>query len=411
VDLDAESLRRANEVAEMVSEGHAQNAEHLFAPAFLGRLPHGGLGEVLSGLRSQLGRCAGIKRIESIGRSVVRYRMQCERGGSVDFDLVIEPSPPHRIETWLIRQVTPVEPSLKRGARALESVEKALSLLGAEAGMLLVELRGGDVVSHLHHQLDRPFLIGSLAKLCTFSMLLDVLDRRQLQWHDVAYIEETDRSLPTGSLAYWPKAAPLTVHTLATLLILDSDNTANDMLLRVLRDMPSSRQPDGICQAAMSTRQYFGLRAAPELSAQYAAATSPSEQRQILQRLPPIELEELAARFAASANRAPVTGWVATPGQMVVVLKRLHAQLREASAAPAREIFNASRKNDPLLASFPFVAAKGGTDRGLMSHGLIVETGPDATWLCVLVWNGHSVQPPQAYRDALQGALSAIANL
>ncbi len=408
---EAASLKRAQDVAALMSGEQLPAAEKLFAPSFLGRLPLGGLGELLARLRARVGNCEQVVRTESIARGVESYRMLCEHGTVVEFDLGVEPGPPHRIEAWLIRNITATAPSSAPPALgALEAARQALAQLGPQAGGVLVELRRGEPVAHLRHQAERPFLIGSLAKLCTLSTLLDAVDTHQLRWGDVTHLEESDRSLPTGSLAFWPAATPLTIQTLATLLILESDNTANDMLLRLLDALPSSLRPGGACDPApMSTRQYFGLRAAPELAAQHAAATTPAKRQQILHQLPQLDMDNLGARVQANANKAPLTGWTATPDQLAGVLRRLHVQLRRPAAAPVREIFRASSRRDPVLAAFPFVAAKGGSDHGLMSHGLIVEAGPDSSWQFVLVWNGHTSLPPQAYRDALQSLLAAIA--
>lgn len=43
-----------------------------------------------------------------------------------------------------------------------------------------------------------------------------------------------EKSLPGGILQNWPKGAPLTLHTLAGLMISQSDNTAADTLLEIL---------------------------------------------------------------------------------------------------------------------------------------------------------------------------------
>src|SRR5690606_39753601 len=46
-------------------------------------------------------------------------------------------------------------------------------------------------------------------------------------------LEAGDVSLPTGILQEWPVGTPMTIQSLATLMISISDNTATDVLLRV----------------------------------------------------------------------------------------------------------------------------------------------------------------------------------
>ena len=53
-------------------------------------------------------------------------------------------------------------------------------------------------------------------------------------WDEVVRLEEAWKSLPSGLLQGWPEGSPLTLHTLAALMISLSDNTATDALIALL---------------------------------------------------------------------------------------------------------------------------------------------------------------------------------
>jgi hypothetical protein len=66
--------------------------------------------------------------------------------------------------------------------------------------------------------------------------ILAELDRQvragERRWSDVAPLSR--KSLPSGMLQDWPEGAPLTLHSLAALMISQSDNSASDTLLHLL---------------------------------------------------------------------------------------------------------------------------------------------------------------------------------
>ncbi len=64
--------------------------------------------------------------------------------------------------------------------------------------------------------------------------LMRALARGERRWTEVTRLSEGAVSLPSGVLHRVPIGAPVTLHTLAALLVALSDNIAADQLLRVL---------------------------------------------------------------------------------------------------------------------------------------------------------------------------------
>ena len=121
----------------------------------------------------------------------------------------------------------------------------------------------------------------------------------------------------------------------------------------------------------------------------------------------------LEQRVRAVLGNPPLTGWTATARELAEVLGHLSRQLRRHSATPARDIFRASAATDPLLAGQAFLAAKGGSDHGVMAYGFIVgdeaeaEVKAETGWLIAVMWNGQAAQPPVGYSTAVRSMVSA----
>src|SRR6185436_9794365 len=79
---------------------------------------------------------------------------------------------------------------------------------------------------------EQPLAIGSAFKLFILAELNRQIGAGQRHWSDVVTLDR--RSIPSGSLQTWPPGSPMTLHTLAALMISVSDNTAADMLLHTL---------------------------------------------------------------------------------------------------------------------------------------------------------------------------------
>lgn len=81
---------------------------------------------------------------------------------------------------------------------------------------------------------DQPLAVGSTFKL----FVLDALQRKiaagEHQWDDVITLKNEWKSLPSGFLQTWPAGSQLTLESLATLMISQSDNTATDHVFNLV---------------------------------------------------------------------------------------------------------------------------------------------------------------------------------
>ena len=81
---------------------------------------------------------------------------------------------------------------------------------------------------------DKTLAVGSTFKLLILQALQTQIEQGKHQWDEVVTLQDEWKSLPSGFLQTWPAGSSLTIESLATLMISQSDNTATDHLLHIV---------------------------------------------------------------------------------------------------------------------------------------------------------------------------------
>lgn len=106
---------------------------------------------------------------------------------------------------------------------------------------------------------DAPLAVGSAFKLAVLAALKEEVAAGRRSWDEVVQLRPEWKSLPSGILQQWPDGAPLTLHTLAALMISLSDNTAADALVHLVgREAVEVRAPRN--RPFLTTREAFILK-------------------------------------------------------------------------------------------------------------------------------------------------------
>ncbi|MEM9358013.1 MAG: serine hydrolase, partial [Pseudomonadota bacterium] len=129
---------------------------------------------------------------------------------------------------------------------------------------LLLTKNDGTVLAHNG---DKALAVGSAFKLAVLVALQEAIEAGTAKWSDVIELTERHISLPSGILQDMPIGAPLTLHTLASLMIARSDNTATDMLMHHL-GRQKVEAVSGLTPM-LTTREMFQLKADPVLYNNY----------------------------------------------------------------------------------------------------------------------------------------------
>ncbi len=231
--------------------------------------------------------------------------------------------------------------------------------------------RNGEVIGDLNG--EAPMAVGSAFKLAVLKALNQLIGAGKLEWDQVVDMKEEWRSVPSGQLQAWPVGAPITLHTLASLMISVSDNTATDALIDlVTRNSVETISPRN--RPFMTTREFFQLKRLdmPETRAQYVDG-SYDERSRISS-----SLKGLGVPRVSELNTDPLLQieWFFSTQELCGLMDDLHSvdvlQINPGLA----------RKED-----WSTVAYKGGSDAGVvnLTTGLVAH---DGTRYCVsATWN------------------------
>ncbi len=159
-------------------------------------------------------------------------------------------------------------------------IDEMVALSGEVSVLIATE---GEFVAG--HQPDLPLGVASAFTLLVLSALLDEIDAGTIAWDDVILLEEAHRSFPEGVVGNWPVGSPITVSTLANLMVADRDSTAADILIDLVgRERLEAMSPRNT--PFLTTGEFFKLKARQnhDLRMRWIAADE-TERRELLAEL------------------------------------------------------------------------------------------------------------------------------
>jgi beta-lactamase class A len=245
------------------------------------------------------------------------------------------------------------------------------------------------------HQPDMPLGVGSAFKLAILAALADEVAAGRMAWDDVVPLDPAWRSLPTGILQSWPEGTPLTVATLANLMISISDNTATDALMRILgRERVEQESPRNA--PLLTTGELFRLkmRGNEEIAAEFIAADE--EARRAI-------LADIAALPLPTADRLVLRPmleieWFFTASELCALLERV-------AGNPAFDI-NPGVANPGNWAEIAF---KGGSEPGVLNLSTLVTAADGRRHCIVATWNDTAALEDARMFSLYAGLLAAVA--
>lgn len=323
-----------------------------FAPNFLSQVPAAQVSTLINSMEEQYGS------FESVDGEGERFTVRLERA-EVPARLVLDAE--GRIAGLLF------EPPVASGDLS-QQVEAITALPGRTA---ILVLSNGE--AQAEHNADEPLAVGSAAKLAVLKAVREAVEAGQLRWEQVVPLDDSWRSLPTGILQDWPADTPVTIATLANLMISISDNTATDALVRIVgREAVEVVTPRNT--PFPTTRELFILKASGnEILRQTWAEGDEAARRDILQRIDGMPLPE-AGQLAAEPT---------TDVEWFLSARELCELMRELSDLPSLHI----NPGVAEAANWEAIAFKGGSETGILNFTTRLE-GPDGTTHCVVAtWN------------------------
>lgn len=244
-----------------------------------------------------------------------------------------------------------------------QTVEKIATLPGNVS--VLVTSDGETVFSS---QADKPLAVGSAFKLGVLKALIDDIDAGRRGWDDIVRLEQADISLPSGRLQAFPPGSPLTLHTLAALMISESDNTATDMLMRAV-GRKKVGEALGI-EIPLTTREFFVLKANPDLAERYRNLAAGEDAEDLLAE---IGSRDLPSVGDATGLHQPGIEWNVSASRLCALITGVqNADVFSINPGPVE------------TADWRSVAYKGGSETGVLNFTAALE-GKDGSRHCAVM--------------------------
>ncbi|WP_417594367.1 serine hydrolase [Parasphingorhabdus sp.] len=357
----------------------------IFDENFRNAVPPDQLRALRQKISEQQGQALDIVSITSRGANSAIVKIRFEKSiGTMHLDL--ETAPPHRISGLLIT-------GFEAAGDTIKDVVAAIDALPGRQGLIIQQLDGtGSRSPQVALDPDGRYAIASTFKLYILAEIDRAVQAGERQWSDVVRLGP--KSHPTGISQNWPDASPVTLHTLATLMISISDNSATDTLIRVIGQQQLARivkaaghhNPDEL-RPFLMTRQVSVLKM-PALRAQRERflEANPADRQNLLTQFDNIlSLDSLDSRILTNRpNWIDQLEWFATPQDIIKLLDHLHR--------------NASEETRAILAINPgigqdsarkwnYFGYKGGSEPGVLSYGFLLQSRAGHHYAISIIWN------------------------
>jgi len=239
---------------------------------------------------------------------------------------------------------------------------------------------------------DAELAVGSAFKLAILAAVKEKVDGKKLAWTDIVKLDKRHKSLLSGQLQDWPDGSPLTVHTLASLMISRSDNTATDALLDLAGRPAVEKHAPGNAPF-LSTRDAFVMKSkgGAELLGKWRAGDE-AARRKLLADLAKAPLPAVTD-FADDKVTALDVEWRFSA-------KRLCELLGKTKDLPMLHI----NPGVAVRKDWDSIAFKGGSEPGVLNLSTWVEKGGKSHCV-VATWNDADKPVDDAKMSALYGQL------
>ncbi len=371
--------------------------QRYFAGLFLDAVPVDNWRALTAELRARHGRPVALGSVSQQSATAGQVEIRYEKA-VLGFSLVIAPAAPHRVVGLRIVGVRQLEDDMDR-------LVAEIAALPGQSAFAVARLDKAGPQWIAAHRPDAAMAIGSSFKLILLAELARAVEAGERRWDDVVPLSHKSFS---GRLAAWPDQAPMTLHSLATAMIAESDNSAADTLLmllgreRVGAMLERATQEPAVKGALplLSTVEAFALKmpGKAELRRRYSGADTAG-------RLALLQGE--AAQLTAAAvdvgavSETPVAidsiEWFASPRQAV----RLLDWLRRNGGA-ALPIMAVNPGIGPADAQrWQYLGYKGGSEPGVIAMNFLTQ-GRDGHWYAVSgSWNDGKARVDEARFVAL----------
>lgn len=358
------------------TEPHADPA--WFDDAFLRAVPIKKVDEITAQVLSGSGKLLEIRE----GAKEHTFDVRFERANLFATIIMVE----GKIQTLFV----------KPGESTATTLEQATAPLKGLPGQVAFAIIGNGKTLAQQDE-NKALAVGSSFKLAVLAELRDRIEKdKKLSWDRVVTLDPAWKSLPSGKLQEWPDRSPLTVHTLASLMISISDNTAADAMIDLVGRASLAKYGAAQFHPFLKTSDSFRLKAkgSEELLARFRAAT-PAEREKMLGEIEKRPLPK-PEDYPKSVTALDVE-WLFSPAELCALMTKVH-DLPLMSINPG-----VAKKSD-----WDRVAYKGGSEPGVINMTTWVDKG-SKSYCMSATWNDANPVEEARFALAVSSVLTFLA--
>jgi len=219
-----------------------------------------------------------------------------------------------------------------------------------------------------------PLGVGSAFKLFVLKALNEKIKQKKAKWETVIKTDKNYFSLPSGFLQTWEDKSPITLKSLANLMISISDNTATDLLITYLgRDFVEKYSPKRV-SPFLKTSEMFKLKwGVDKKVTENFINGSPKEKLQILKDIEKFDINKV--KFDASPTLISKLEWFISAKELCEVIY----DVKDNTALQINT--GIGLKKD----KWNYVGYKGGSEPGVLNLTFLVQKEKISDYYCVSV--------------------------
>ena len=381
-DISEQLSTRADDVLRLL-QGEEIEAE-VFDENFRNAVPPAQFRALAAQVRAQQGKPLAVESIVPQNANSATLGIRFEKSiGTIN--LALENSPPHRIAGLLLT-------GFEAAGETVSEVLAAVDALPGRQGVLIQKLEAGNQPPIAALDPDGRYAIASAFKLYILAELDRAVQAGERKWSDVVTLGP--KSHPSGISQNWPDGSPTTLHTLATLMISISDNSATDTLIRVIGQdrlaamvrAAGHHRPDDL-RPFLMTRQASALKMPvhADLRTRFLSAGPTERERLLAEFDKDLTLDSLDSRLLTSKpNFIDQLEWFATPRDMASLLAHLNSNAGPETLAILA--INPGIGQDAAR-KWSYFGYKGGSEPGVLSYNFLLRSKAGDSYAISVNWN------------------------
>lgn len=400
-DAQASSVleKRAGDVISLFKD--EIEAQDLFTQRFLAAVPETELNGLITSLTAQFGPVVDVVEVTPKSATEAKIVLRFDRALGTG-TIVISPDAPNKIEGLLLRTFDPIDDTA-------EKIRAELEALPGDVSVYFGPIDGNDARIAINP--NKQMAIGSTFKVYLLSALTRKIQAGEAYWNDMG--SPLERSYPSGMMQDWPDPAPVTLQTLATMMISISDNTATDTLLSylgedvVIDEMIASghSQPQRNIPF-IGTRHLFKLKGSGDALMDNYRAQNVDGKRAILGQLDNTHFDSgTVERAFADGPIALDIEWFASAHDLRRML--IHIP-KTGHQVPLKIMAINPSASDNAFANYPRIYYKGGSEPGVLNFTYLLADKRGNWHVLAMSWNNPSANLDETVFELLGQRILAL---